>query len=97
MPIADSKKETTIRNLFHELVSGPVTEAASKAAVIRDAIVANDLQGEFAEAERTAVDDYVTALEALAASTVTAAMASRYVPSHDAKAGRLLTITGVND
>ena len=97
MPIADSKKAQTIINLLYEQVTNPVAHANSVAGAIKDAITSEGLQDQFTTAELNALNSFATDLAALASSSVIPAIAARYVPTHDANAGRLLTITGVND
>jgi len=94
MPLADSKKAATIRNLWYSRVAGPVLEADAAVAAIRAAIVQNSLLGEFSVAERDAMQAVETSLNSLAALGGITATEGKYQPTHRAQA---ITIEGVND
>jgi hypothetical protein len=94
MAIADSKKFQTAVNLLHTRVAQPVANAATVAAVIRQAIIDNGLQGQLTAGQQTALGTFVTDLETLAASPIIAALAAKYAATHRDTA---LTIVGVND
>jgi len=93
MPIADTKKAQTIVNLFRDRVTRPVVQANAVAVLIKNAVVANGLTGQFSVGELTALNTFVTDLAALAANPVVAAIEARYVESHRSQA---LAIEGVN-
>ncbi len=94
MPIADTQKAQTIRNLWHERVAAKILEAEVVVAAIRAAIVDNNLAGKFTAAELTAMQAVETDLAALAALPGVTAALAKAVPSHRA---RSLIIPGVND
>ena len=94
MPIADTKKAATIRNLWHSRVAQPILDAESAVAAIRAAIVANSLQGQFTAAELTAMQTVETDLQALASLAGVTQAAAAVSPTHRNQA---LIVTGVND
>ena len=92
--MADTKLAQTAINLLRDRVARPVVQADAVASKIRQAIIDNNLTGQFTTAELNALQAFVTDLAALADSPVVAALETRYVPSHRAKA---LIIDGVNN
>lgn len=94
MALSDKKKAQTIVNLLRDRVISKITDANAVAAQLRQAVIDNNLAGEFTAQEREALQQFVTDLSTLAGSGVVTAINNRYVPTHRAQA---LTITGVND
>ena len=94
MPLANTKKAQTIRNLWWLRVAKPIAEGNAMAAAIREAILANDLADQFSLAERNAMQAVETAILGPAGLPGVTVAESKYVPSHRNKA---ITITGVND
>lgn len=94
MAMADNKKMQTCLNLLHQRVTQPVVQANAVAALIRQAIIDNNLQDRLSAAERTALQNFVTDLAALASSSVVEALKNRYAGTHRNQA---LIIAGVND
>ncbi len=82
MPVANSKKAQTIRNLWFERVAQKIIEANQVVAQIRAAIVSNSLVGEFSQAERDAMQAVETDLAALAALSGVTQAAGAYRPGH---------------
>lgn len=96
MPIADSKKAQTIRNLLHTEVGAQIVRANDVAEALRAAIVANNLAGEFPAAQRTALQAMVNDLATFHANHAAtfAALAATHASTHGNKT---MTIAGVND
>jgi len=93
MPISDSKKAQTIRNLWFTEVAQRVSEANAKVAAIRAALIDNSLIGEFTVPERSAMQAVETNLAALATLPGVTAAEGKYIPTHRSRA---LNIEGVN-
>ena len=94
MAIAENKRFQTCVNLLHQRVTQPVAEANAVAALIRQAIVDNNLAGFLTIGEQTALLSFVNDLSNLAGSAVVTKMADKYVAGHENNA---LVIAGVND
>lgn len=94
MPVADTKKAATIRNLWYLRVAQPILNAEAVVAAIRTAIVDNSLQGQFLAGELTAMQTVETDLQILAALAGVTQTAVSVVPTHRNQA---VIITGVND
>lgn len=92
--IADTKRVQTVINLLYTRVTKPIQDAYAVAATIRQAIIDNQLTEQFSAEELTALQTFVTDLDALASSSVVTAITDRYVPTHR---NRAITIEGVND
>lgn len=82
MPIADTKKAQTVRNLWYTRVADRIILANQVVAAIRAAIASNSLAGEFTAGELTAMLSVETDLAALAASVGITAAESKYRPNH---------------
>lgn len=94
MAVADNKRAQAVINLLRQRVTQPIADANAVAGLIRQAIIDDGLIGQFTGAELSALQSFVTDLSALAASSVVAAIESRYMPGHGIKS---LVISGVND
>ena len=94
MPLSDTKKAQTIRNLWYAKVAKKILEADDAVAKIRTAIVGNDLATEFGGGQLTAMQAVETSLVALADLVGVTAAESNVRPTHCSHA---VTITGVND
>ncbi len=96
MPLADSKKAQTVRNLFHANVAQTIAQANVVAEAIRAAIAANNLAAEFPQAQRTALQSLVTDLATLTTTHQSTfdSLAASFSPSHRSRA---IAIAGVND
>ena len=92
--ISKSKQAATIANLLHKRVAEPIVAANSVAELLRQAVIDNDLTGQFTSVELSALQTFVSDLALLAANPVIAALSNRYVKTHSNNA---LIITGVND
>ena len=90
----DTKKAATIWNLWYLKVAKPISEADDVVALIRAAIVDNNLAGQFTQGEIDALLAVESSLNTLAALPGITAAASKYVPTHRAKA---IIVEGVND
>lgn len=82
MPIADTKKAQTIRNLWHTRVTKKILEADAVVAAIRAAIEGNSLAGQFSGPELTAMQAVESALGTLATLPGITVAAGEYVPNH---------------
>lgn len=94
MAIAKSKQAQTVVNLLYTKVARPIVEASAVVQKLRQAVVDNDLTGEFTGTELSALESFASEVQLLAASKVVEALAGRFAATHRNKA---LTITGVND
>lgn len=94
MPLADSKKAQTIRNLWYLRVAKLVEEADEAVASIRSCIVDENLLAQFSQAERDAMLAVETNLQSLAALVGVTGAEAKYVPTHSNSA---VLIGGVND
>ena len=79
---APNKKAATIRNLWWKRVAEPVLEADNVVAIIRAAILDNNLGSQFSEPERNAMEAVDTALGALSALAGIAAAEDKYNSGH---------------
>ncbi len=94
MPIADTKKAATIRNLWHLRVAQPILDTETVVAAIRAAIVDNSIQSQFTAGELTAMQAVESDLQAMAALAGVTQAAAAVVPTHR---NRAVIIAGVND
>lgn len=82
MPLADTKKAQTVRNLWYTRVAQPILDADEVVANIRAAILANSLGSEFTTAEKDAMLAVESALGSLAALAGITAAEGKYRPHH---------------
>jgi hypothetical protein len=94
MPIANTKKAQTIRNLWYERVAKKVLEANATVALIRAAIEDNGLAGQFTAPELAAMLATESDIGVAAGGIGVTAAGGKVVESHRNKA---LVIPGVND
>jgi hypothetical protein len=82
MPLADTKKAQTIRNLWHTKVAKKVLEADAAVALIRAAIEDNSLAGQFTAPEIAAMLATESDLGVTAGGVGVTAAESKYRPHH---------------
>ena len=92
--MTDNKKAQTIVNLLRDRVVVPLVAANAVADKLRQAVIDNNLTGEFTSGELSALSTFVTNLATLTSSPVVSTMETRYVPTHRAQA---LIVEDVND